>query len=179
MICSTSWHLASLLQLSDGNASTALHLVIGNAMRCWARGRHKFSPCFKPTSYNNKQPRFFMRCSFGHIYGAVTTRVVNLGGRCAPTNAFRAATAVFSSSGMHWVSSVLAWRAFPPAGVLQNAKVLACVQGGPCNHGLDHMHIRCHYVRTHTRARLRSSQLSANPILPPYVICTAMRHAPG
>ena len=129
MICSTSWHLASLLQLSDGNASTALHLVIGNAMRCWARGRHKFSPCFKPTSYNNKQPRFFMRCSFGHIYGAVTTRVVNLGGRCAPTNAFRAATAVFSSSGMHWVSSVLAWRAFPPAGVLQNAKVLACVQG--------------------------------------------------
>jgi hypothetical protein len=33
MICSTSWHLASLLQLSDGNASTALHLVIGNAMR--------------------------------------------------------------------------------------------------------------------------------------------------
>ena len=137
MICSTSWHLASLLQLSDGNASTALHLVIGNAMRCWARGRHKFSPCFKPTSYNNKQPRFFMRCSFGHIYGAVTTRVVNLGGRCAPTNAFRAATAVFSSSGMHWVSSVLAWRAFPPAGVLQNAKVLACVQGGPCNHGLD------------------------------------------
>lgn len=25
MICSTSWHLASLLQLSDGNASTALH----------------------------------------------------------------------------------------------------------------------------------------------------------
>jgi len=137
MICSTSWHLASLLQLSDGNASTALHLVIGNAMRCWARGRYKFSPCFKPTSYNNKQPRFFMRCSFGHIYGAVTTRVVNLGGRCAPTNAFRAATAVFSSSGMHWVSSVLAWRAFPPAGVLQNAKVLACVQGGPCNHGLD------------------------------------------
>lgn len=129
MICSTSWHLASLLQLSDGNASTALHLVIGNAMRCWARGRYKFSPCFKPTSYNNKQPRFFMRCSFGHIYGAVTTRVVNLGGRCAPTNAFRAATAVFSSSGMHWVSSVLAWRAFPPAGVLQNAKVLACVQG--------------------------------------------------
>ena len=80
MICSTSWHLASLLQLSDGNASTALHLVIGNAMRCWARGRYKFSPCFKPTSYNNKQPRFFMRCSFGHIYGAVTTRVVNLGG---------------------------------------------------------------------------------------------------
>ena len=137
MICSTSWHLASLLQLSDGNASTALHLVIGNAMRCWARGRHKFSPCFKPTSYNNKQPRFFMRCSFGHIYGAVTTRVVNLGGRCAPTNALRAATAVFSSSGMHWVSSVLAWRAFPPACVLQNAKVLACVQGGPCNHGLD------------------------------------------
>jgi hypothetical protein len=139
MICSTSWHLASLLQLSDGNASTALHLVIGNAMRCWARGRYKFSPCFKPTSYNNKQPRFFMRCSFGHIYGAVTTRVVNLGGRCAPTNASRAATAVFSSSGMHWVSSVLAWRAFPPAGVLQNAKVLACVQvqGGPCNHGLD------------------------------------------
>jgi hypothetical protein len=39
MICSTSWHLASLLQLSDGNASTALHLVIGSAMRCWARGR--------------------------------------------------------------------------------------------------------------------------------------------
>jgi hypothetical protein len=34
---------------------------------------------------------------------------------------------------------VLAWRTFPPAGVLQNAKALACVQGGPCNHGLDHL----------------------------------------
>jgi hypothetical protein len=32
---------------------------------------------------------------------------------------------------------MFACRAFPPAGVLQNAKVLACVQGGPCNHGLD------------------------------------------
>lgn len=56
MICSTSWHLASLLQLSDGNASTALHLVIGNAMRCWARGRHNSAPVLNPhhTTTNNR-----------------------------------------------------------------------------------------------------------------------------
>jgi hypothetical protein len=84
-----------------------------------------------------------MRCPFGHIWRCDYSRC-KLGGRCAPTNAFYAATADFPSSGMHWVRSVLAWRAFRPTGVLQNAKVLACVQGGPCpcNRGLDHRGVR-------------------------------------
>jgi hypothetical protein len=77
---------------------------------------------------NNKQPRYIWRCEYSRW---------KLGGRCAPKNVFHAATAAFSSSGIHWMRSVLAWRAFPLAGVLQNAKVLACVQGGPCNRGLD------------------------------------------
>jgi len=78
-----------------------------------------------------------MRCPLDHIHGAATARVANWVGGVHPKNVLCASVAFFLDSEVHWLRSVLAWCAFPPAGVSQNAKVLSCVQGGPCNHGLD------------------------------------------
>ena len=69
-----------------------------------------------------------MRCPLDHIHGAATARVANWVGGVHPKNVLCASVAFFLDSEVHWLRSVLAWCAFPPAGVSQNAKVLSCVQ---------------------------------------------------
>jgi hypothetical protein len=78
------------------------------------------------------------------VYGAATTRVVNWAGVVHPQMRSTRSTRprppqLFLAPRCTGLGRCLrvAWHVFPPAGVLQNAKVLACVQGGPCNHGLD------------------------------------------